>query len=207
MQCPIYWVTRTKPADFHKTGRKSCFLAYRKGTWCFPSFGFPHSNCCNWWQAHRIIKWPEEIVEKRKKEKRDGGVTPQLKEVAGERKLKGMSWQQYGIWLQYKESPFLGSQSFLPSRSQKNPHSRGSISLLTSQHLENTDMLEVQVVYPCFSHLRTQTIFSEKWKGVVYKWKGIITWALLSNCFHEASHNLLHSHKTLRLIPVPNHSK
>lgn len=35
------------------------------------------------------------LLRKQKGKKRDGGVTPQLKEVAGERKLKGMSWQRY----------------------------------------------------------------------------------------------------------------
>lgn len=46
------------------------------------------------------------LWKREKGKKGDGGVTPQLEEVARKRKLKGVGWQQYGRQLQYKQSPF-----------------------------------------------------------------------------------------------------
>lgn len=164
MQCPLCWVAGTKSADLHNW-QKKLLAGIQK--WhlvlSIPFLPFLNEIAVTGDRPTEALSDQRRLLRKEKGKNRDGGITLQLKEVAGERKLKGMSWQQYVTWLQYKESPISGSQSFLPSRSQKNPCSGGSTSLLTSQHLQNTVLLEVQVFYSYFSYLRTQRLSS--WKN------------------------------------------
>lgn len=48
-------------------------------------------------QNHSVTRGEIFIFFFKTKEKGDGGVTPQLEEVAGKRKQKAMGWQQYGM--------------------------------------------------------------------------------------------------------------
>lgn len=55
-----------------------------------------------------------------------------------------------------------GSYSFLLSRNQTNLCSCTFMSILTSQDLEDTALLEVQVFYTYFCHFRSQRLSSLK---------------------------------------------
>lgn len=146
-----------------KTGRKSYYQWNTKGHfWCFPFPTFPQSNCCNQCRLSR---------RKHPGTKRDLKEGKEMEELLHSWK----KWLEKGNKKRWVDSSMegdssirrvrLGSHFFLLSRKQKNLCSNASMSILTSQDLENTTLLEVQVFYPYFSHLRSQRLSSEKWKG------------------------------------------
>lgn len=98
--------------------------------------------------AGRIPQWSEEIALEKKKRRWTNYST--AGRSSWEKETEG--WQQYEMWLQYKESLLRLMRSL--RKSQKNLCICASMGLLTSLDLEDTTLLEVHIFSSYFPQLR-----------------------------------------------------
>lgn len=98
-QCNVQYIGSLVPSlqTFTKLAEKAVMWHTKRALGTFPSLPFLSQIAVTGDRLTESLSDQRGLWREEKGKKRDGGVTPQLKEVAGVRKLKGMSWQQYVI--------------------------------------------------------------------------------------------------------------
>lgn len=96
-QCNVQYIGSLVPGlrTFTRLAEKAVMWHTKRALGAFPFLPFLSQIAVTGERLTESLSDQRRLWREEKGKKGDGGVTPQLKEVAGERKCKRMSWQQY----------------------------------------------------------------------------------------------------------------